>query len=111
MGPHLDDVELLLNGQPVKERASQGQHRALVLALKLAEIAHLAERLGEAPILLLDDMSSELDAERSAQLFEAVRALDGQVVLTSTAPPSGLGPLPDGDLVMYRVEAGALTRG
>lgn len=111
VGPHLDDVELTLDGQPVKERASQGQHRALVLALKLAEIAHLAERLGETPILLLDDMSSELDAHRSAQLFDAVRALDGQVVLTSTAPPSGLGELPDGDLALYRVDRGALTRG
>ncbi|MCB9650602.1 MAG: DNA replication/repair protein RecF [Deltaproteobacteria bacterium] len=108
VGPHLDDLELALDGLPVKERASQGQHRALVLALKLAEITHLAAALGEAPLLLLDDMSSELDAHRSAQLFEAVGALDGQVILTSTEVPTALAAA---DLALYRVKAGNLERG
>jgi DNA replication and repair protein RecF len=108
VGPHLDDLELALDGVPVKERASQGQHRAMVLALKLAEITHLAEALGEAPLLLLDDMSSELDAHRSAQLFDAVGALDGQVILTSTEIPTALA---EADLALYRVAAGRLERG
>jgi DNA replication and repair protein RecF len=111
LGPHLDDLELTLEGAPARERASQGQHRALVLALKLAEITHLAERLGEPPVLLLDDMSSELDATRSRQLFEAVRELEGQVILTSTEPPETLAgrlesPHP---LTVYEVRAGALA--
>jgi DNA replication and repair protein RecF len=111
LGPHLDDLELTLEGAPTRERASQGQHRALVLALKLAEITHLAERLGEPPVLLLDDMSSELDATRSRQLFEAVRELEGQVILTSTEPPEALAgrlesPHP---LAVYEVRAGTLA--
>jgi DNA replication and repair protein RecF len=112
LGPHLDDLELTLAGEPVRDRASQGQHRAIVLALKLAEIVHLAERLGEAPILLLDDMSSELDPERSRQLFEAVGKLEGQVILTSTEEPRGLyQTLPaDQPVALYDVAGGALTR-
>ncbi|MCK6546501.1 DNA replication and repair protein RecF [Myxococcota bacterium] len=112
LGPHLDDLELTLSGEPVRERASQGQHRAIVLALKLAEITHLAERLGEPPILLLDDMSSELDPERSRQLFEAVGKLEGQVILTSTEEPRGLYPTlpPEQPLVIYDVAGGTLAR-
>lgn len=108
-GPHLDDLALTLDGEPVKERASQGQHRAIVLSLKLAEITHLAGTLGEAPLLLLDDMSSELDATRSGQLFETVRALDGQVILTGTETPTGLVDRAGEDLVVYRVDGGRLT--
>lgn len=112
VGPHLDDLELTLDGVSLRDRASQGQHRAIVLALKLAEITHLAEHLGEPPILLLDDMSSELDALRSRQLFEAVSRLEGQVVLTSTEDPRGLqGFLEAGrDVVTYDVRGGELLR-
>ena len=105
VGPHLDDLQLRLDGKVAKERASQGQHRALVLSLKLAEITHLADHLGEPPVLLLDDMSSELDRDRSKQLFETVKNLEGQVVLTSTETPASLT-----DLVVYDVDGGALTR-
>jgi DNA replication and repair protein RecF len=106
-GPHLDDLLLTLDGQPVRERASQGQHRALVLALKLAEIAHLEERLGEPPILLLDDMSSELDRDRSRQLFAEIRGREGQVILTSTEDPWSLGPTEA--ITAYDVRDGSLT--
>lgn len=112
VGPHLDDVELGLDGKTAKERASQGQHRALVLALKLAEITHLASQLGEPPILLLDDMSSELDRERSRQLFESVASLEGQVILTSTEEPASLRSMlanPD-ELAIYDVNGGTLVR-
>lgn len=109
VGPHLDDLELLLDGAPARLRASQGQHRALVLALKLAEIEQLTEALGEPPVLLLDDISSELDAERSRQLFEALSTLAGQVVLTTAderqVPVKQFG----GDLAVYDVRGGALT--
>lgn len=90
IGPHLDELALTLDKAAVRDRASQGQHRAIVLALKLAEITHLAERLGEAPILLLDDMSSELDRERSRQLYDAIGRLEGQVLLTGTEEPRSL---------------------
>ncbi len=110
VGPHLDDLTLHIAGKSARERASQGQHRALVLALKLAEITHLAEQLEEPPILLLDDMSSELDQTRSRQLFESVAKLEGQVILTSTEEPASLKALlsdPD-DLRIYDVDGGSI---
>src|SRR5262249_13110850 len=71
-GPHRDDLSLELGGRPMRGRASQGQHRAVVLALELAEIEVIAEVRGVHPILLLDDVSSELDRERTAALFAAL---------------------------------------
>jgi DNA replication and repair protein RecF len=83
-GPHTDDLELELGGHPAGEHGSQGQLRSLVLALKLAELAHLEARLGEPPLLLLDDVASELDEIRRARLFEAIAGLSGQTLLTVT---------------------------
>ena len=85
-GPHVDDICLLLNDRSAKLYASQGQHRALVLALKIAEIRLLKQELGYAPVLLLDDVSSELDARRNAQLttFLNSEAFGGQVFITTT---------------------------
>ncbi len=84
-GPHLDDVVFELNGRPARVHASQGQCRALVLAAKIAEITSLERSLGESPVLLLDDVSSELDAERNRALMAHLEALGGQVFLTTTA--------------------------
>lgn len=83
-GPHTDDLELELGGHPAGDHGSQGQLRSLVLALKLAELVHLEERIGEPPLLLLDDVASELDQIRRTQLFEAIARLPGQTVLTVT---------------------------
>ncbi|PRQ05923.1 DNA replication and repair protein RecF [Enhygromyxa salina] len=85
MGPHLDDLEVTLDGTPAGEFASQGQARALVLAFKIAELRSARVRTGRAPLLLLDDVSSELDPVRSVKLFEALAAEVGQCVLTTTA--------------------------
>jgi DNA replication and repair protein RecF len=85
-GPHLDDLSLDLDGRPARQVASQGQHRALVLALKGAELAAIAEAREVEPILLLDDVSSELDPRRNAALFAFLHAQVGQVVLTTTRP-------------------------
>jgi DNA replication and repair protein RecF len=85
VGPHLDDLEVTLDGTVAGDFASQGQARALVLAFKIAELRAARERSGEAPLLLLDDVSSELDPGRSARLFEALAAEVGQCVLTTTA--------------------------
>jgi DNA replication and repair protein RecF len=85
-GPHRDDVSLALGGFSVRGRASQGQHRAVVLALLLAEIAVIATLRGVQPVLLLDDVSSELDPARMAALFDALRSAHGQVLVTTTRP-------------------------
>lgn len=85
VGPHRDDLYATLNGKDLKAFASQGQHRAFVLAMKIAEIAHLEERYRFAPILLLDDVSSELDRERNRYLFDFLRnRMEGQVFITTT---------------------------
>jgi DNA replication and repair protein RecF len=68
-GPHRDDLEILLSGKPARLFASQGQQRTTALALKLAEVQFLAKRLNENPILLLDDVLSELDLQRQAALL------------------------------------------
>lgn len=86
VGPHRDDFDVQLDGQSANAFASQGQSRALILAFKIAELQAARERTGEAPVLLLDDVSSELDPQRSAQLFEALMREAGQCVLTTTAP-------------------------
>lgn len=85
VGPHLDDLEVTLDGSAAGEFASQGQSRALILAFKIAELRAARELSGRAPLLLLDDVSSELDPLRSARLFEALAAEVGQCVLTTTA--------------------------
>jgi DNA replication and repair protein RecF len=85
VGPHRDDVVVELQGRPVAEFASQGQTRAIVLALKLAELTLAQQHAGSPPVLLLDDVSSELDPARGALLFASLGALAGQCILTTTS--------------------------
>ena len=86
IGPHRDDLSLAIDGHPVRGVASQGQHRAVTLALKSAEIEVVGQVRGVRPILLLDDVSSELDRVRTAALFSFLREQRGQVFLTTTRP-------------------------
>lgn len=83
-GPHRDNLAFELDGRDAGSVASQGQLRALVLAWKIAELSLLAHVRGDAPILLLDDVSSELDPSRNAYLFEHVAKLAGQCFITTT---------------------------
>jgi DNA replication and repair protein RecF len=83
-GPQSDDVEITLQGRPAREHASQGQLRSLVLAVKLAELTHVEARLGDTPILLLDDVPSELDSTRRGFLFEMVAGLSCQTIISVT---------------------------
>lgn len=84
VGPHRDDLALELDGVQVRGMASQGQQRAVVIALQLAEIEVIERARGVRPVLLLDDVSSELDPTRTRALFSALRGEDGQVLLTTT---------------------------
>jgi DNA replication and repair protein RecF len=86
IGPHRDDLALAIDGRLVRGVASQGQHRAVTLALKSAEIDVVGTARGVRPILLLDDVSSELDRARTAALFAFLRDQRGQVFLTTTRP-------------------------
>ncbi|HTP67106.1 MAG TPA: DNA replication/repair protein RecF [Geobacteraceae bacterium] len=86
VGPHRDDVDFLLNGKIMKHHASQGEQRSFVLALKMAEIEYIQRRHGNPPVLLLDDMTSELDRERNGNLMEFLKQKEMQVFITTTAP-------------------------
>ena len=83
VGPHRDDVELLVNGMPARTHASQGEQRTLALALRLGAHRLVTERTGSAPVLILDDVLSELDAGRATALLHHLPA--GQVVLTTAS--------------------------
>ena len=86
IGPHRDELALEIDGHRVRGVASQGQHRAVVLALKAAEIEVIGDARGVRPILLLDDVSSELDRSRTSALFSFLQEQRGQVFLTTTRP-------------------------
>jgi DNA replication and repair protein RecF len=106
-GPHMDDLVLSLDGRAAKSYGSQGQQRALVLALKIAEIENLRQALGRPPLLLLDDVSSELDPAKNRYLLGYLAALPAQVFLTSTdrrllEPAAGPGS------AFFRVENGVV---
>lgn len=109
-GPHRDDLDLFFGGHPVRAVGSQGQHRALTLALKAAETSAIASARGVEPILLLDDVSSELDPDRTAALFTFLSLAHGQIFLTTTRRDlivtPGLGPPERRD---FQVENGALS--
>lgn len=82
VGPHRDDVVFELNGKDSKIFASQGQQRSIVLALKIAELEVFEAELGEKPVLVLDDVFSELDSARQKSLYEKFNGV--QVLMTGT---------------------------
>lgn len=82
VGPHRDDLKFTLNGIDLKAYGSQGQQRTTALSLKLAEAEIFKERFNEYPILLLDDVLSELDKKRQKRLIEATKNI--QTIFTAT---------------------------
>ncbi len=107
-GPHVDDLDLDLDGRGARLYGSQGQQRAVVLALKIAEIENLRAVLGRPPLLLLDDVSSELDPVKNRYLLAYLAALPAQVFLTSTDRRL-LEPAAGPESAWFRVEKGAIT--
>lgn len=91
VGPHRDDLEITLAGLPARTHASQGEQRTLALAMRLAAHRLVAERTGSTPVLVLDDVLSELDPERATALLANLP--HGQVVITTASPlPSAAHP-------------------
>lgn len=91
VGPHRDELEVSLNSMPSRTHASQGEQRTLALALRLAAHRLIADRVDSTPILVLDDVLSELDEGRATALLEDLPA--GQIVITSaSALPSAARP-------------------
>lgn len=106
-GPHRDDLMFLIDGYPLKSFGSQGQQRSFVLALKLAELDYLQETFGETPVLLLDDIASELDRQRMMNLLTFVRQREVQVFITTTDVTPFL-PVLQHDSRVFRVAGGKL---
>ncbi len=105
LGPHGDDLTVAWAGRSARVVASQGQTRALALALRLAELHIVQARTHVVPTLLLDDVSSELDRPRTERLFALVARLGAQVWVTTTDP--AIAALVPGARV-FRVEGGAV---
>lgn len=85
-GTHRDDLEMLIDGYPIRREGSQGQTKTYVLALKLAQFAYLKRKMaGKMPLLLLDDIFDKLDANRVEQIIHLVADNDfGQIFITDT---------------------------
>jgi DNA replication and repair protein RecF len=98
VGPHRDDVVLTVEGRDARAQASQGEQRSLALAIRIAVHVAATDARGEPPLLLLDDVFSELDLGRSARLLELLPR--GQTLLTTAIPPPA--GLADADLVDVR---------
>jgi DNA replication and repair protein RecF len=82
-GPHRDDIGFVLNDLPIREFASQGQHKTFLVALKIAEFHYIKSKLKETPAMLLDDVMTELDYSRATKTICAISAL-GQAFITGT---------------------------
>lgn len=107
LGIHKDDLLLTINGQPVLESASQGQKRSFLLAMKLALCDLIYEKSGQYPILLLDDVFSELDANRRRQLLEKLpRQMQIFITTTENIDTAGL----ERPVVKYSVKQGTLEK-
>ena len=112
VGPHRDDLQLLLNEKSAGQFGSEGQKRTLAIALKMAQVEYLAGIHGSPPVLLIDDVMGELDVKRRGgflPLLEQARKAGGQVFMTATEEnwPSELGC----DLQRWQVSTGVLKRG
>ena len=103
-GPHKDDLEVLIDGVSAKTFASQGQTRTAALSLKLASREIIQQDTGEWPVLLLDDVLSELDAKR--QEFVLRRITGGQVFITCCGD-MGISALEGGRT--FRIQEGKIV--
>ncbi len=104
-GPHRDDFTLLVNGYDLRLYGSQGQHRTAALALKLGELSVMGEATGEPPILILDDVLSELDGSRRAGLMKAVEGV--QAFITCVKVEDEMRHMP---ISLYEVKDGQVKR-
>ena len=107
LGPHRDDVGFLLGGHEAGTFASRGEQRTAALALRLAEVELSRSSTGDAPVLLLDDILSELDAARRDRVLAVAYAVDQVVITTPDEDRPGRDALPDAR--RYRLADGTYT--
>jgi len=107
IGPHRDDVGFLLGGHEAGSFASRGEQRTAALALRLAEVDLSRSATGDPPVLLLDDILSELDAARRDRVLAVAYAVDQVLITTPDEDRPGRDALPEAR--RYRIEGGVLT--
>jgi DNA replication and repair protein RecF len=108
VGPHRDDLQFDINGKNAQSFGSQGQQRTTALSIKLAEIELIHEEVGEYPLLLLDDVLSELDQARQTQLIETFQGKVQTFITTTGVESIDLAKLPQA--AIYRVNQGTVTK-
>ena len=101
IGVHRDDIDIFLNDTEVKSFGSQGQQRTVGLSLKLAELENMYNINGEYPILLLDDVFSELDSERQGRLLKFVNRTQTFITCTDEKKVAGK---------VYRIDNGKIVK-
>ncbi|HRS01880.1 MAG TPA: DNA replication and repair protein RecF [Bacteroidota bacterium] len=110
-GPQKDDFQILINDYPARDRASQGQHKSIIIALKFAEFDYMNERKTERPIVLLDDIFSELDEHRSNLVLQELMKRNAQTFITSTNRyPFELSDNYVEKISFYKVENGKVNK-
>lgn len=107
VGPHRDDLDIIISGLAAREFGSQGQQRSAALAIKLAEIDVVKERRGEEPVVLLDDAGAELDEPRRSRMMERISGR--YQALITTANPDELGADLLSSAAMFEVKGGTVT--
>ena len=107
VGPHRDDLILKLNEKELRKYGSQGQQRTAALSLKLAELEFMKSETGEYPVLLLDDVFSELDSSRRETLLKVI-ADNIQTIITAT-DEENLSGLRNNSYNIYEVNQGRIT--
>src|SRR4030066_275598 len=108
VGPHKDDFQFAINDQKAKATASQGQHRMMILSLKLSEAALYKEAFGEYPVLLLDDVFSELDEIRAEALIEQILDMEIEQVFITAAKKESI-PTSKKGCSFYLIKEGTVS--
>lgn len=109
LGPHRDDFKIFINGEDARHFGSQGQQRTAALALKLSEVELVWHEAGYYPLLLLDDVFSELDAGRRRALLKLMLN-KAQIFITATEAGTDLAALKNTDYFMFKVVGGHITK-
>ena len=106
IGPHRDDFIFNINGQELRKFGSRGQHKTVLISLAIAQFNLIKEKTGEIPIILIDDLYSEIDSQREAKIIEVLNNM-GQVFITSTESQNKLN-MKDSRDRYHLIEAGKL---
>lgn len=110
-GPHRDDLAIILSDLDARAFASQGQTRSIVIALKLGVLELIRDIIGESPVILLDDVDSELDAQRLSRLYQVVLRAHQQVIISATEIPRFLLEIDNQkEINKLTVKQGCITR-